>query len=515
VIGHEVGYALVRAERGSRTQAFRTALVRSASAHRVLAAVYAVGGLAAGILALAGSLGKVVGNYAETFSAPLFPPGLADAVAVHFVHVVVAVGIVPFVLAVAWALVTLVRPVGRQEHAFALLFVPLVVLLTFEAASFDIRFTPGAFVQDRYLLYLAPLLAVAGAVALVRRQRRGMLAALTVAAGLVFVWLAGFPSYDANVIFWAAPAAAFHPALESTGDALGVTAVTLVRAAGVVLAVGVAAALWRAPVEATAWATGVAVALIGSVQAVYVFERAALPGSKRASTIVTPERDWIDAAVPGGRSVALVPSPYLAEGFWWDAEFWNKTVERVLRIDGAPTFTPFPADEVSFDFATGTLRGAAETDLLVVAINETRFHFAEAAALARLHPLMLVRVERPIRADWATRGAELDGWTRPGRPVTVRLYPRATPGRREVTVTVSAPSEAGAPLEYSLEADGRTAHGTVAPGTYSPARVAVCVAGDAPTDLTLVTVGEARLPDGRIVGLHLDAVESTGGGPCP
>jgi hypothetical protein len=88
------------------------------------------------------------------------------------------------------------------------------------------------------------------------------------------------------------------------------------------------------------------------------------------------------------------------------------------------------------------------------------------------------------------------------------------PGRREVTVTVSAPSEAGAPLEYSLEADGRTAHGTVAPGTYSQARVAVCVAGDAPTDLTLVTRGETRLPDGRVVAAHLDAVESARAGRC-
>jgi hypothetical protein len=428
--------------------------------------------------------------------------------------VVVAVGIVPFVLAVAWALVTLVRPVGEQEHAFALLLVPLGALLTFEAASFDLRFTPGAFVQDRYLVYLVPLLAVAGATAAIQQRCRGILAALTVAASLGVVWLAGFVSFAGDAIFWAAPAAAFHPALESVADAAGAAPGSVVRAAALALGLAAAAAVWRAPAAPTVLAIGIAVAAFGALQTVYVFEQAAVPATKRPSTIVIPQRDWIDAAVADEASVALVPNPYLGPGVWWDVEFWNKTVDRVFRIDGAPTFTPFPADDLSFEFATGTLRGGEKTDLLVVAINETRFHFAEAAPLARVPPLRLVRVERPLRADWATRGADVDGWTRPGTPVTVRLYPQAAPEQREVTVTVSAAREARAPVEYSLEADGSAAQGTTAPGTFSRVQVSVCVPADAPTDLTLVTRGATRLPEGRIVAAHVDSVEAAGAGPC-
>jgi hypothetical protein len=395
------------------------------------------------------------------------------------------------------------------------LLVPLGALLTFEAASFDLRFTPGAFVQDRYLVYLVPLTAVAGATASIHPQRRGMLAALTVAASLGFVWLAGFASFAGDVaIFWAAPAAAFHPALESVADAAGVAPVSLVRATALALGVAVAVAVWRAPAVATALATGIAVAAFGALQTVYVFEQAAVPATKRPSTIVIPQRDWIDAAVPDEASVALVPNPYLGPGFWWDVEFWNKTVERVFRIDGAPTFTPFPADDLAFDFATGRLRGGGETDLLVVAINETRFHFVEAAPLARVPPLRLVRIERPLRADWARRGADVDGWIRPGMPVTVRLYPEAAAEQREVTVTVSAAPEAAVPVEYSLEAGDSTVQGTTAPGAYSRVHVSVCVAADRPTDLRLVTRGATRLPDGRAVAAHLDAVEAAGNGPC-
>src|SRR5205823_14803490 len=104
-------------------------------------------------------------------------------------------------------------------------------------------------------------------------------------------------------------------------------------------------------------------------------------------------------------------------GYWWDAELWNERVGHTLRIGPGETFTPFPATELRLDWATGEVDGGEPADLVVRAHAETRIHLAEAATLRENPPLVLVRVRRPYRADWATRGDEADGWTLPGKPV--------------------------------------------------------------------------------------------------
>jgi hypothetical protein len=40
-------------------------------------------------------------------------------------------------------------------------------------------------------------------------------------------------------------------------------------------------------------------------------------------------------------TVGLVPSPLEQPTCWWEAEFWNKDVKRVLRVDGGPTLRRF------------------------------------------------------------------------------------------------------------------------------------------------------------------------------
>jgi uncharacterized membrane protein YfhO len=149
----------------------------------------------------------------------LFPDGIWTSAAAHLDHVVVGVGILPFILSLAWALLAIFRVERKEAHAFAVLFLILVPLLTIEVASFDLRFTPGGFVQDRYLFYLAPLFAVGSCAMLVQRTRTVARSALVLAIGLLSAWLVAYAGYgEAKVLFRAAPAAAFHPGL---GDAAG------------------------------------------------------------------------------------------------------------------------------------------------------------------------------------------------------------------------------------------------------------------------------------------------------
>src|SRR5204862_5800786 len=129
-------------------------------------------------------------------------------------RIVIGCGVLPFVLAVSWALTAAGRSEREEGHAFAWLLLLTIPLLTFEVASFDLRFTPNAFIQDRYLFYLAPLFAVGAGAALVQLRHAEVRAIVAVAVGAICAWLAGFASSgDHTLTFWASPAAAFHPAL--------------------------------------------------------------------------------------------------------------------------------------------------------------------------------------------------------------------------------------------------------------------------------------------------------------
>jgi hypothetical protein len=511
---HETAFAV--ALRGSRSvgAAARKGVARAVAAHRLLVVAYGLGAVLAVLLAVRGSLGRVVGNYAVSFGGDLLPAGLWRSAAAHLDHVVVGAGILPFVLAASWALAAVVRPERKEAHAFALFLLVLVPVLTFEVASFDLRFTPNQFIQDRYLFYLVPLFAVGAAAWLVQpTQRRLRILTLAVAAG-AFVGLLQLASFnDKAIIFWAAPGGAVHPAIAAVASPIGLSADVFLRIATVVAAVAAALVALRAP-RGGGVVLAVAIAGFGAYGAAYVLHQYSDPVMTREPAGAA--RGWIDRAVPAGRSVALVPSPLADRPYWWEAELWNKDVDRALRVGGGRTFTPFPADKVNVDYRSGTLRGAQPSSYLVLASREVRFHLAGSKRVADGRPLTLMRVRRPYRLAWATRGLTLDGWTRPSEAATIRLYGHGSGGRRVVTVTLASSRFAPRPLDFALAGGGSIVRGGVDPGgARPPVRLSVCVPAGGHADATITTSGATYLPGGRIVALHLDAlaVRDTGA-PC-
>jgi len=520
LLGHELTLTAFAADGGTRWLRLRFRLKRALASHPIVFSFYGAAGVAAVALAAAGSLGAVVGNYAVPFRGDLLPSGIWHSAAVHLDYVVIGGGILPFVLAASWALTTAVRPEGRGAHAFAWLLLMLVPLLTFEVASFDLRFTPNAFVQDRYLFFLTPLFAVATGAALIGPARTRAAALVALAVGASFAWLAGIASYDHPTIFWASPASAFHPAIAAAAEWAQLSDQWFVRGVVAVLSLVAAAIVtWprvtRARVMMLSLSTSSVIAAFGAFEAVYVFERFAEP----ALTTVTfhqDRRDWIDAAVPSGSSVALVPSPLESSVQWWNAEYWNKKVERVLRVDAGPTFTPFPVDDVSVDFEAGELVGAKPSDFLVVTPRETRFRLAEAGArTADVTPLRLIRVERRNRLVWSTRGVSADGWTVPRQEARLRFYGNGRPVRRTLVVVLSAAREAPKPIGFTLEGRRVLRRGSVDPGgARPPVQITLCVPASGYRDVVMKTNGEARVPDGRVLALHFDSIEAPAVGKC-
>ena len=520
LLGHELTFGLSDTNGGSVWTRLRAGTQRAIASHPVLLWAYALAGLGAAMLAAVGSLGRVVGNYALPFRGDLLPPGIWQSAAAHLDYVVVGCGVLPFVLAASWAITAVARPERKEGHAFAWLLLILVPLLTFEVASFELRFTPNAFIQDRYLFYLTPLFAVATGAALVQRANAALRAVLALAVGGAFAWLAGLASYDNDLIlFWASPAAAFHPALTTVGGWLDLSPGLLVRVAVLALAI-VAAALcaWppRVARSALALSTATVIAAFGAFEAGYVFERFAEPAMTRVNSVAETRRDWIDAAVAPGNIVSLVPSPLDSSTHWWEAEFWNKNVKKVLRVDGGPTFTPFPVDDGSVDFAKGRLTGSQVGTFLVVSPSETRFHLVdEAARVADRTPLRLVRVARPYVLEWATRGVSADGWKRPNRDAVLRLYGNGRRVRRSIVLVLSAPPEAARPVAFTLKVAGSIRRGSVDPGgARPPIRLAICVPARGYTDLVLTSSGGARVPDGRVLAIHFDRIRAPVAGPC-
>jgi hypothetical protein len=519
LLGHELTFT-ASGDGDTRWLRLRARAKGALALHPILFSFYVTAGVAAAGLAAAGSLGAVVGNYAVPFRGDLLPSGIWHSAAAHLDYVVIGGGILPFVLAASWALTTAVRPEGRGAHAFAWLLLMLVPLLTFEVASFDLRFTPDAFVQDRYLFYLTPLFAVAAGAALVRPARTKAAALVALAVGASFAWLAGLPSYgDHPTIFWASPASAFHPAIAAAADWVQLSDQWFMRTVVVALSlVAAAIVMWPRVTGARvalSLSTSTLIAAFGAFEAVYVFERFAEP----ALTTVTfqqDRRDWIDAAVPSGSTVALVPSPLESSVQWWNAEYWNKDVERVLRVDDGPTFTPFPVDDVSVDFESGELVGAKPSDFLVVTPKETRFHLAEAGAhTADVTPLRLVRVEERSRLEWSTRGVSADGWTAPREEARLRFYGNGRPVRRALVVVLSAAREAPKPIGFTLEGRRVLRRGSVDPGgARPPVHIALCVPASGYKDVVMKTNGEARVPDGRVLALHFDSIEAPAVGTC-
>ena len=504
IVGHELGFAITRADRAERIASARRALRRIVSAHRVLLLVYSSGAAIAVPLAARGSLDAVVGRYAGVFHGPLVPPGLWRSAAIHLDHVVIGVGVVPFLLAAAWALAAVIRPDGKRAHAFAVLLIVVVPVLTLEVTAFDLRFAGRQFEQDRYLFYIVPLLAVGAAAALLQRTQVLLRIALLGAAAGALVGLDTLSSYRKTIIFWASPVGAFHPTLAHFAHALGLSAGAFVRLSALTLAVALAAALAFAPKRTTLCVCGVAVAGFGAVQAGWIFHRYVVPSLTVRSTVA--DRGWIDAAAPSA-SVALVPSPWLPAAAWWEAEFWNKDVDRVLRVGRGTTYTPFPADRLDVVFARGRLDGRSPRNLLVLARGETRFGLAHAKQLAATSSLILVRVRRPYRLAWATHGAAADGWIPAHRRATIRLFARDRPIRRVLRVTTTAPIPATSSHLFTFDAGRARERTPLGPGGRISVRVVACARAHESTDATVGAGFATPIQDGDVVALHLDKIE--------
>jgi hypothetical protein len=528
IVVHELAFGALRSPRPPLREAARAGLVRSLTEHRLLAAAGALALVVTIPAALAGSLSDALGNYHVTAERGLLPEGIWKSVVVHLDFVVVAVGILPFVLALGWAASTILRPVEKQGHAYAVLMTLVVVALAFQVSSFDLNFGGG--IRDRYLFYVAPLLAV-GMVTCLVAPRRPWAAVLV--AGLGFAWMAGAADYAASGgPYFDSPASAFHVVLDGKSYELGqrlsindLSPATTLTIGSVLLAVISAAAARYAPRQTVFWAVGLSVLGFCVAETRYVFGRMVLGagGGRSISGTSVEDRDWIDRAVPDEASVALVPAPvillprdsgadapFLVSGFenmWWAAEFWNKQVDRAYSYSGSPTYTPFPYGDLSLDYKSGRLIATEQSRYLVITRSDPRFR--PVGRVVKDGGLQILRAHLPYRAEWASRRVEADGWTKGGGSSTVRVYGEPhTPTGRRVRVMLSSGRDVRGPRRYGIRVGNLFKTSTLRPRATRTETLTVCVPQDGFSDVSINVPRQTRLPDGRLVGLRVVQVQT-------
>ena len=476
--------------------------LRSLREHRVLAGATAAGFVTVVGAALLGRAGSLLGNYSVTASGDLLPAGVWTAAVQHVLNVSVPTAMLPVVLAAGWTALTLYAPPRPESHAYACLLVLLVPLAALQVASFDLRFTPGGYVQGRYLFFVIPLLLVAAAACLGEGRRTVVPVAI---AGIVLSAAIGVAHFDAAAIFWASPSSALQPAFARV---LPGSLETSMRTLTAVLTVGAIALLLRARPVVSLGAVLGALLMLFVVEGRYLFVHEALPLTKRHFEAPSRRPDWIDAALPRGTSVALVPSAHVVAEMWWDIEYWNERVDHAYSLDGATTYTPFPNDAITLDRATGAIAGLNSRHI-VLARGESRFGLRAARLVASTKLFRLLDLPRGARADWTTTGLTADGWTQ--GPARLRLYPRSTrgPRRRAVTVRLASIGGISRPTEYEVNAGGHSlARGLVRPNSSRAVRISVCVPANSAAEATLTVRPRSRIVDGRIVGLRVEQIET-------
>jgi hypothetical protein len=202
---------------------------------------------------------------------------------------------------------------------------------------------------------------------------------------------------------------------------------------------------------------------------------------------------------------------------WWDVEFWNRRVTRsFVAADDNFAYTTFPQSAVRIDPATGAVAGTSDAPRYVVGVEgDHRFELAGTERSANVG-LVVVDAARPYRAIWSSSGLRTDGWTRPGVPASIRLYPRPErpPEVARVRVRISAPSTAAA--RYRLTAATADRAGDVAAGGVVEEVVLVCNEPHTPADIIVIAPASARIegpPLGpepepsRLVGVRIGPVD--------
>ena len=391
--------------------------------------------------------------------------------------------------AIVGVVLGLVRPTGRIEQAFATLTVGLVGALFLESSivSAEVEIDPY---MERYVIMLFPLLVPAAAIAVRHRSSRRTLFGGLVAGSLMIV------AFRAPVSLITASGMQSHSSylravveFETTvGTANAALAISLMAIAGAALGVLVLARPHLMPALLT-------ICLVTNLGALALSVKQDRAGAAYAAeTTLTGDRSWVDHAARS--QVTYLETPGTTRLLGIEQMFWNRSIRRVARMDGAETLDHAPAAPTTIG-RDGTILadGRPVTGSLLVSRIGNTVRLGNVVTLAATPSLILGRAAEPARLTLLADRTS-DGWL--VRRGFVRVWQPNIAVRGTVVLRVTNP-RAQATLHLGLTAPSYRRTVRVLPGETVTIRVPVCSSG--PWRLAY-RADRATFVDGRVLSLR-------------
>jgi hypothetical protein len=409
-----------------------------------------VGALAVALVAtLIVGFAGVLGPYTAWFGVATEPGVVARSIALDGLVVALAAGAVVVPGAIVGLDLLLSHPQTRAERGFA-----AISLLLGAALAGLATLGTTTRVQERYLIALIPLPALICAVWVDRGMpRRRIAVALAVALAVAYAAV--------DLTGWRT---AHSPTLRALGqleNAFGDPA--LVRVAVVLLML--------LAVLLIGFRRGRALLLVAIAASGALSVGAYISDRENAQEVregrLPAHKDWLDRTGMG-RAAAVLHAPDAERAPALQQLFWNRSLDRVLELDGA--------DPLDF-FATEPARISRDGRLLVadqplrspllVPRQGAAFTFEGVRLVRRLRDFELVRPSGSARIATMISGRSRDGWT--GPHTTIRAWPGLLgSGPRELAFTVSLPATRLQAARLRLSGVGPPRELLIRPGTQVP-----------------------------------------------
>ena len=463
-------------------------LRRAFSRHRSLATFYGVGSLVTILFVVAGGRLLSLSVYGNQVHGHLVSLKTFESFAGHAADLSFGLGILPFLIGAAWLLANTWQSSGTTEQrTFACIGSATVVLLLFEAASYDSR--SGNFVRDRYLFYLVPVLLLGVLCALLDSRRPGwslLGPACLVAVGFAtnlqasFTWGVGVQLNADSPI-----ATMYHPIAHAAGSRTG-AATALVIATGVLMTLF----LIGADVLGHRLLLGIVLGLILiglPVETGYTFNRLLTTDGYSGRPLTRPipsEFSWLDQQIgPNAHATAI---PYVTstdffatQRYWRDFEFWNKSVGHDAYY---PTGQPYsflgiwlPKTVLSFDELTGAVN-VSPSRYAVQSVTESRFRISGPMVASTPEVMVIDAGSKPWRLYWLTFKLYDDGWTQPDLTARIRVYRAAgQQGARIRTLTFQVQAPDGPSLPFFVDSNQGIKHSIASSTHTTTIRIQTCV----------------------------------------
>jgi hypothetical protein len=432
-------------------------------------------------------------------------------------------GFILFTAAIPWLFARVARPRDPAVHAFAWTALGAIaaVLLSLVGGPAD----------ERYVMFVAFPVVLAGCLALMRRELGPVMVLIGGAAAFALFFTPGWKLNDTSdfgyfgfpvdTFMWRVVLTKLHNAASSVDPR---TSGGLLLAAGLL---GLALIAWRRrrwlpyalvpaalfQLAATGYALNKHVNTVGAHHG---------PGNHAHA--------WVDTHVPRDEDVGMLAVSRGLTGdynvVYREIQYWNTTIHDVVKINSPITL--FPSADVPYEFGTRAIEAGLDVNTGKVTwdgpwpfprylvIPQPPLSVVldwHDVAQASYVPAKLVHVDGPLQARTTLAGVTPSGFTDPSTPAEIKAYAAARPRTQCVFADLLAPQAAdpkpGLKLGYVVSDGKRTiGRGTVPAGRLKRVYMPVHFGGAVSKSFQIRTSGKISAPDDAKLGLQVGNYEA-------